>query len=227
MQFVIFFLLLLFLIPLFGLSLLLLFLLVPLCFFAIIFTRFFSGPGDMFNALLNRKTRMNHALEHGTLNVIEERHGPSGISGRAFDNGFALDGITDAESVISASEEALVRLSKGERGLAVRRRCSTTETLVSMISAVFFLFLLFLAGRLALVPVIISLTAAWILGPAASKTVQLLITTDPEVGGLEITGAEFRVRGSLFPGIRVVMPSELFIHTRLKREPLLAEVVDP
>lgn len=222
-------LILLFIVPWLGLFLLvfflLMFLLIPLGFAARSFAWIILGPRELFRVLTNRKVRRNHALEHATINVIEQNRGVSGISGMAFDDGFSMNGLLDADSALSAAREALSRLSRGERHLAVNRRCGTTVIVVNTISAAVFIILLFITGKLSIVPVVLSLIAAYILGPIASPLVQRLITTDPEVGSLEITGVETRSRRVALLGASILMPSEIFVHTRSKGEPVVAEVV--
>ncbi len=229
MPLVIFALILLFIVPWLGLFLLvfflLMFLLIPLGFAARSFIWIILGPRELFRVLTNRRIRRNHALEHATINIIEEQGGVSGISGMAFDDGFSLSGLLDPEPVLRASRVALERLSRGERHLAISRRCGTTVVVVNTISAVVFILLLFITGKLAVFPVILSLLVAYILGPIASPLVQRLITTDPEVGSLEITGVETRSRTVGLLGASVIMPAEIFVHTKVMGERVVAEVV--
>ena len=85
MPVVILFLLLLFFAP-WALGFVLLFLLifllvfVPLGFAAQSFVWLILGPGQLVRILFNKKVRRNHALEHATVNVIEERYGPTNIA---------------------------------------------------------------------------------------------------------------------------------------------------
>jgi len=229
MPLVIIALILLFLVPWLGLLLLifffLMFLLIPLGFAARSFFRIILGPRELFRVLINRKVRKNHALEHATINIIENNKRVSGITGMSFDGGFSINGQLDADYVLSAAREALVRLKKGERHLALSRRCGTTVIVVNIISAAVFIVLLIIGGKLAILPVILSLVAAYMLGPLVSPMVQRLITTDPEVSSIEITGVEIRSRTVAFLGVSVFMPPEVFVHTRLQGEPVVAEVV--
>ncbi|GAB6281193.1 MAG: hypothetical protein STSR0007_13940 [Thermovirga sp.] len=229
MPLVILVLILLFLVPWLGLFILmfffLMFLLIPLGFAARSFLWIILGPRELFRILINKKVRKNHALEHATINIIEEHGGVSGISGMSFDDGFSLSGLLNPESVHLAAREALTRLSRGERTLALSRRCGTTVIVVNTIAAAVFILLLFLTGKLAVLPVILSLLAAYIIGPLASQLVQRLVTTDSEVGSLEITGVETRTRNVGILGTTILMPMEIFVHTRIKGEPVVAEVV--
>lgn len=229
MPLVIFALILLFIVPWLGLFLLifflLMFLLIPLGFAARSFVWIILGPRELFRVLTNRKVRRNHALEHATINVLEGQGVVAGVSGMAFDDGFSLSGLLDPETVLLASRAALEKLSKGERRLAISRRCGTTVVVVNTISASVFLLLLFMTGKLSVFPVILSLLAAYVLGPIASPFVQRLITTDPDVGSLQITGVEKRSRAVGILGASVLVPAEIFVHTRVMGERVHAEVV--
>ncbi|MDO9509356.1 MAG: DUF6391 domain-containing protein [Thermovirgaceae bacterium] len=220
---------LLFLVPWLGLLLLifslLIFLLIPIGFAARSFAWLILGPRELFRILANRKVRRNHAMEHATINIIQEKTGVAGLSGMAFDDGFSISGMFDPDGILRASREAQRRLSGGEKHLALSRRCGTTIVVVNTISAIVFIFLLFMTGKLAIVPVLLSLLAACILGPVASPWVQRFITTDPDVKSTEITGVETRSRSVRFLGGSVLLPSEIFVHTRIKGEPAVAEVV--
>ncbi len=222
-------LILLFLVPWLGLLLLalslLLFLLIPLGFAARSFAWIILGPRELFRILTNKKVRKNHAMEHATINIIEEKSGLTALSGMAFENGFSIRGMIDPDEIIGISREAQRRLSSGEKGLALSRRCGTTIVVVNTISAMIFILILLLTGKLTLIPVLLSLLAAFFLGPIASPWVQRFITTDPDVGKIEVTGVETRSRSTRLPGISVLVPSEIFVHTRVKGEPVFAEVV--
>jgi hypothetical protein len=74
---------------------------------------------------LVRRTRRNHALEHATINVLTERLKRFRMAGRSTDGGFVLFGDVPTEEVKSAVVEALTRMSKGERGLALHPNCGT------------------------------------------------------------------------------------------------------
>lgn len=221
---------LLFLIPWLGIMLLVfflfLFLLVPLGFAARSFAWIIIGPRELFRILADREVRKNHALEHATINVIEQKSSISRLTGMAFRGGFSVNGLPDPQFVLMAAREAHERLSRGERDLAISRNCGTTVVVVNTISAFIFLFILFLTGKLTLLPVIVSLSAAYFIGPLASPTVQRFITTDPQVRSIEITGVETRSRKAGFAGASFYLPSEVFVATRIKGKAAVAEVVD-
>ncbi len=222
-------LLLLFLVPWLGLFILailvLLMLLIPLGFAARSFAWLFIGPKELFRILSDRKVRRNHALEHATINILEENYGIAGLSGMAFSDGFAISGFPYPEPVLDASRRALDRLASGEPELAVNRRCGTTLVVINTVSSVLFILLLLVAGRITIFTVFLSLVAGWILGTAFSPMVQRFVTTDRHVASLTITGVEMRQRPSRFSGVTVFSPPEVFVHTRFLGEAVEAEVV--
>ena len=82
-------------------------------------------PRQAASLFTNESVRRNEVLKHATMNVIEERFGPSGLNGVSRARGFTLDGIAPPDIILSAAQEGLRRLLAGERRLAVHRRCVT------------------------------------------------------------------------------------------------------
>src|SRR5579884_3219291 len=80
------------------------------------------APAELGSLLAKRRVRRNHALAHATINVIEERFGPSRLAGQADEAGFAIRGGVSPQVVAEASAEALERLRAGERRLAILPR---------------------------------------------------------------------------------------------------------
>ena len=188
---------------------------VPLGFAAQSLFWLVSGPSQLYGILTNPRVRRNHALEHATVHVLEERHGPLGISGLAFENGFTVRGdLFDAATVLNAARIALRRLQSGEKDLAVHPRCGTTAVVANLLAAVVFLALLILTGRLSLMAVLVALVAAQLVGPSGGLWVQRHITTDAEVSQLEILGVELQGRRGYGLGGSVV-PEQLLVVTRM------------
>ncbi|HBG14045.1 MAG TPA: hypothetical protein DDW96_01780 [Synergistaceae bacterium] len=224
-------LLLLFFLPWLGLLVLallfFLLLLVPLGFAARSLAWLVVGPRELYRVLSDSRVRKNHALEHGTVNILRERYGITGLSGMAMKDGFSLSGFPDPRIILEAAETARKRLAAGETHLAIHKRCGTTLVMVNLLAAVIFILLLVLAGRFSLGTVLLSLAAAWVLGPLTSPLVQRYVTTDTRVEDLNIIGIETRPRLVRFPGGTTLLPSEVFVHTRAAGEPLVAEVIGP
>ncbi|HPD97624.1 MAG TPA: DUF6391 domain-containing protein [Synergistales bacterium] len=212
-----------FIVPWLGLILLafflFLFLLVPLGFAARSLAWLVVGPREFVRVISDPLTRKNHALEHGTINVIEERGAGRLLTGESFKDGFAIRGIADPAYVLDAAREARRRISAGDRALTVNKRCGTTLVVINTISAVIFLLLLLVSGRISILAVILSIVAAYAIGPVASPWVQRHITTDPDFSSLEISGVYLR------PVRSVVPVMEVYVHTRVKGRAPDTEVV--
>ena len=72
------------------------------------------------------RLRQNHALEHATLAVLQERDPAARIMARSTSRGFRLLGTADKPAVQDAVAEAIRRLGAGEHELAIAPRCGTT-----------------------------------------------------------------------------------------------------
>ncbi len=72
------------------------------------------------------RLRRNHALEHATIAILQERNPRVRIIARSTSRGFKLYGTMQAHEVQRAVEEAMRRLRGGEKKLAITQRCGTT-----------------------------------------------------------------------------------------------------
>lgn len=220
------FLIILFIFPWIALMFLLFFaLLIPLGFTVNSFLWIFLGPSQLFRIFFNRKVRRNHALEHGAINVLEERYGRLNIEGMAREDGFSVKGVLDPEEVLGATHNALSRLKAGERSLAVHRSCGTTIVVVNTIAALFFLLLLQLFGVFSLLGAAVALFGAHIIGQAASPWLQRHVTTAMDFDGLEIVGVDIRQEKMRAAGVVFLVPSSVFVQTKMRGDPLVVEVV--
>jgi hypothetical protein len=80
----------------------------------------------MASNIITHTTR-NHALEHATVNVLNEKHQNFSAQGNSAPWGFYLNiysAVSD-EDVTAAVEEAYQRLKNGERKLALHPNCGT------------------------------------------------------------------------------------------------------
>lgn len=184
------------------------------------------GPTQLFKLMFNRKVRQNHALEHGTIHLIEEQFGSANIEGMAFENGFTLKVGLDPQIVLDAARKALARMKKGEKQLAVHPRCGTTIVVVNVLASLIFLILLFASGHLGLINVLLALMAANFIGPFTSRIVQAGVTTLSDVSDLEITGIEVRNGTRSMGGLTLLTPGELFIATRTGKGSVVVEIVE-
>ena len=71
------------------------------------------------------RVRSNHALEHATLHVLQERGVTGRLGGISDAGGFWIYGDVPTEMLLLAAQEALQRLKKGEVELAVHPNCGT------------------------------------------------------------------------------------------------------
>ncbi|HAA47413.1 MAG TPA: hypothetical protein DCE03_02850 [Synergistaceae bacterium] len=200
-------------------------LLVPLGFAARSLVWLVLGPKELFRVLSNKRVRRNHALEHGTINVIEEKYGIPMMSGLASEEGFTVNGPVSPELALWAAQEALLRIRKGETRLAIHERCGTTIVTVNTLMSVFFILLLIATGSLSIFTVILALAASWILGPYAGRYAQEYMTTSTDLEGVEIAGIERRNHRVRTMGMSVMVPGEIFIRTRVRGEPPKVEVI--
>ncbi|MBO8153774.1 DUF6391 domain-containing protein [Thermovirga sp.] len=205
---------------------LLLFILIPLGFAAKSLVWLFIGPKELFKVMSNKKVRKNHALEHATINVIEERYGIDMLSGISTEEGFSVNGPVSPAIALSAASEALARLKRGEKGLAIHARCGTTIVVVNTLSSLIFILALIATDSLGLWTVLLAISVSWLLGPYMSRLAQAHITTLAEVDDIVIAGAEVKPREIGVWSMRFLVPGEIFIRTRTLGEPLKVEVLD-
>lgn len=177
------------------------------------FVTLLTAPGQLLRLLRDRRLRRNHALEHATINVIEERYGPSRLSGLARPDGFFIQGGAPAGLVLDAAHEALARLRAGEYQLAIHPRCGTTLIASQLVLALTVLAVLLLTRQFTLWPFLVGILAAVALGPRLSPWLQRWVTTDARVGSLAIAGVETRLWSPQLGWTAVLMPGTLFVRT--------------
>ena len=132
--------------------------------------------------------RRNHAVEHGTVEVLLSRHSPTPLGGLATPWGFFVVGRVPAELVEEASAEALERLRGGEADLAVSPYCGTNLVVGAVIAgAVAALITRHSTGRLRHVRAAAAgmFVAALLRGPIG-REVQRRLTTLADVGRLRV-----------------------------------------
>jgi hypothetical protein len=145
-------------------------------------------PGQVAAVFTNESVRRNEALKHATMNVIEERFGPSGLNGVALKRGFTLDGIAPPDIILAAALEGLRRLRAGERRLAIHRRCVTAIVTAGVLGAVAFLGILLGTDRLNLLNVVLAVMVANALAPFVGTVLQKLLSRYADLSHLRIVG---------------------------------------
>ncbi len=145
-------------------------------------------PQQAASLFTNESVRRNEVLKHATMNVIEERFGPSGLNGVSRDRGFTLDGIAPPDVILLAAQEGLRRLRAGERRLAIHRRCVTAIVSAGLLAALAFFGILLGIGRLNLLNVVLAVTLANALAPFAGMPLQKLLPRYTDLADLHIVG---------------------------------------
>lgn len=145
-------------------------------------------PRSLAALFMNQAVRSNEALKHATMNVIEERFGPSGLNGRALKSGFTLDGIAPPDIILAAAQEGLRRLRAGERQLAVHKRSVTAIVTAGVLGAVAFLGILLAIDRLSLLYVFLAVVAANAIAPSVGMVLQKLLPRYIDISRLQIIG---------------------------------------
>ncbi|SDL37473.1 DUF6391 domain-containing protein [Halarsenatibacter silvermanii] len=205
MAFWLLFLLLIFFFPVligpFLLFFLFLLLLIPLKFTLTSLTSLFSVPGELYRIAKKPALRKNHALEHATINVLEELFPYEGLSGYAEEDGFYILGVEDISRVEKAAREGLKRLSRGEKELVIHDRCGTTITAANLASAVIFLIILFTTGFFSIWTMLLAMGLANLVGPFLGRFLQTYVTTSHQVESVEIVSARYEMpRSGLLQG---------------------------
>jgi hypothetical protein len=143
------------------------------------------------------RIRRNHALEHATLNVLTSRFKVSELVGYSDMNGFWVIGNVDLDDLQFAVEEALNRLRRGERKLAVTENCGTNFVASGILAGIAAWVAMLGTGsgvrkKAERLPIVMALvTVVLILARPFGPVLQAKVTTDAEVGPLNITGMDF------------------------------------
>jgi hypothetical protein len=135
-------------------------------------------------------TRRNHGLEHATIHVLSAAKPGRPLAGRSTPFGFYLYGDVSAEELQTAVNEALNRLRRGEKRLAIHPGCGTNYLVSGAAASVGALTVLSLGDRKARwsrwPDAMIAATLALIIAQPIGPKLQEYITTCGEMGDLEI-----------------------------------------
>lgn len=153
----------------------------------------FVYPKQLKAVLGNRILRRNHALEHATIVVMMEREPGRRFNGFSTDEGFFVQGVRSIEEVDSAAREALRRLRRGQKRLAIHRNCGTTIVAANLLAAVFFLAALgaglYMEWPLYLL-ILGSVALSLLLRVPLSLLLQRFVTTDSDLSNAEVGWVE-------------------------------------
>jgi hypothetical protein len=146
------------------------------------------------------ETRRNHALEHATLHLLARKYKNQSMAGHSNPTGFFLLGDVKTEDVNEAATEAMARLNAGESGLAVHEGCGTNLVAATLLPATFAWMPLRRARstfwRVGLIPFALMLALfGYILSKPLGPWLQKYITTEADLGGMQIVDVRFVCKG--------------------------------
>ena len=148
---------------------------------------------DVLNQDLPMRVRNNHALEHATLHVLQEKGIKTQLGGISDVGGFWIYGEASTDTVFAAAQEALTRLADGENELAVHPNCGTNIAVGGLAAGgLAWISMLGTRGRLSRkirrlpIAVLLGLIGYQIARPLGPK-LQKQVTTNADVKGLEIS----------------------------------------
>jgi hypothetical protein len=195
-------------------AILLLLILIPIHLLLHSVTTLVRAPQSLIQIATSGRVRRNHALEHATVNVLEERYGPQNLAGYATHDGFKIIGATmmPPEVVYDAAQEGLKRLQAGERRLAVHRRCGTSHLVTNLVFSVLFLGLLLYFRYFNFLAIVGALLLAQIVGRSLGALAQRSLTTSTDVRDVYIEGLELEVQ-SPHPLMALLLPRRFHLKT--------------
>ncbi len=134
--------------------------------------------------------RRNHALEHATISVLANKAGHDiRVVGRATNSGFYLYGDMTEDRVRESTLEALERLRRGERHLAISPMCGTNLAVAGILAGISSLLALGNRSRLERIPnVLLASMVAMLVAQPLGRLVQKHVTTDPDLSDTEVVG---------------------------------------
>jgi len=84
---------------------------------------------ELIGKNLPMHVRSNHALEHATLHILQQKGHKMRLGGISDIGGFWIYGEIETDDLMKAAQEALKRLEEGETDLAVHPNCGTNVAL--------------------------------------------------------------------------------------------------
>ncbi len=148
------------------------------------------------------ETRRNHALEHATLHVLASKYPHQPMAGHSNPTGFFILGNVTTDDIQSAAAQALTRLRAGERDLAIHAGCGTNLATTALLAGTLAWLALRGAkstlGRILHLPFAIAFAAFGVLlSQPLGPMIQQRITTDAEMGNLQIVEVRPSLRGRI------------------------------
>jgi hypothetical protein len=149
------------------------------------------------------RVQRNHGLEHATLHVLSQRYPKRSLAGHSDTRGFWVIGDVPIEDVYEAVEEALDRLRKGEKHLAVHRNCGTNYVTSGVLAGLAAGVAMFGVGKrmrdkLERLPFAMFVaTLALIFSQPLGYLLQERVTTSAEPGNLQVVEIVASRRGRM------------------------------
>ncbi|MGD0005365.1 MAG: DUF6391 domain-containing protein [Anaerolineaceae bacterium] len=159
-----------------------------------------SGLNSLLSLGPVSHVRRNHALEHATLQVLSRTDPFLRLAGYSNMGGFWVVGEISTDMLAAAVQEAVARLRAGEIGLAIHPNCGTNFVTTGFLAGIAGWLGMLGVGRglrrkLERLPVIIGLvTLAIILANPLGPLLQAKVTTQPDIGNLEVVRIERGMR---------------------------------
>ncbi len=144
-------------------------------------------PISLWQTFTNKQVRRNHALEHATANVLEEKYGSSRVAGMAFKDGFKLFGdLPHPSLMVEAAREGLQRLRNGESRLAIHPRCGTALAIGQFIFAASFIFIVFFLHSISIIDILLAIGLSFLLSKPLGLLAQKFLTTSTDVKDMKL-----------------------------------------
>ena len=145
------------------------------------------------------KIRRHHALEHATIRILNRRFPTLRLAGWSAPGGFFVYGDVSTPDLQNAVAEALVRLSGGERELAIHPHCGTNLVTAGLLAGLFS-FVTMLPGdqraRQARLPLVLLFsTLALMLAQPLGLVVQQHVTTEANLDSVSSVRIDSRPMG--------------------------------
>ncbi len=157
------------------------------------------APISLWQTFTDKQVRRNHALEHATANVLEEKFPQAYVGGMAFKDGFQLFGrIPPAMHLMQAAREGLQRLKQGETNLALHPRCGTSIMIGQVMFALVFLFVFFFMHHFNILEIFLFFLFSAIVSRPLGLLAQKYITTSTDVEELEFHDVYMKPNGAFY-----------------------------
>lgn len=147
-----------------------------------------------------RRVRRNHALEHATVTLMLEEGVRGPLGGYSTPYGFFIIGRISTEQLTRIVEEALARLSGGQREMAISPHCGTNLAVGAIISGLLTRMVMGRrkTNRRKRVPLVLgAVVVGALLSRPVGNAIQRRYTTLSEMGGLQVVSISRTLPGNV------------------------------